>query len=132
MENPPANVEPTDNAKDAKPKKRRLTKEEKLEKRLEKKRLQALKKIEKEKDFVRDRLKREVKYSKKNYEKVKRHWLEFMNGLKSVELKKNLDVSIFFRSVKAARSSKGLSFVSGRKHGQNFNIYPTGRIIMHK
>ncbi|XP_037039398.1 interaptin-like [Bradysia coprophila] len=91
MENPPTKMEPAASAQDAKPHKRKLTKEEKKAKRLEKKRLKGLKKIEKEKQLIRDRLNREVKYSKKNYEKVKRHWLEFMNRLKSAELKKNLD-----------------------------------------
>lgn len=95
MENPPpSNGEPTDSAQNDKPKKPKLTKEEKMARKLEKKMAKAQKKIENEKEFIRDRLAREVKYSKKNYDKVKRHWLEFMNGLKSAELKRNLNVSI--------------------------------------
>lgn len=133
MEKPSANVEPTINAQDDKPKKRRLTKEEKKAKKLEQKRLKALKKIEKEKQFIRDRLNREVKYSKKNYEKVKRHWLEFMNGLKSVELKKNLDVSILsFLIISGVSVKNRLLLVCDRKHGLNFTTYPIGRIITYK
>lgn len=91
MENP-ENPEPTDNP-DVKRKKPKLTKEEKKARKLERKRLKALKKIEKDKQLIREQLKRELKYSKKNHEKVTRDWLKFINGLKSVELKKNLDVS---------------------------------------
>lgn len=91
MENP-ENVQPTDEV-ETKRKKPRLTKEEKKAKRLEKKRLKALKKIENEKKLVRDQLHRELKYSKKNYEKVTRDWLKFMNQIKSSELKRNLEVN---------------------------------------
>lgn len=90
MENQ-VNTEPT-NTTVVKRKKHKLTKEEKKAQRLEKKRLNALKKIEKQKQLIRDQLNRELKYSKKNYEQVTRDWLKFMNGLKSSELKKNLDV----------------------------------------
>lgn len=88
MENTENVVEPTV----SKRKKPKLTKEEKKARRLEKKRLKALKKIEKQKQLIRDQLNRELKYSKKNHEKVTRDWLKYMNGLKSSELKKNLDV----------------------------------------
>lgn len=92
----PGNVEPAGEAVETKPKKPKLSKEEKKTRKLEKKRLKALKKIEKEKQFIRDRLHRELKYSKKNYENVTKHWMKFMNGLKSTELKKNLNVSLVY------------------------------------
>lgn len=91
MENS-GNVEPTDNP-GVKPKKPKLTKEEKKARKLENKRLKAIAKIAKNKQLIRDQLQRELKYSKKNHEKVTRDWLKFINGLKSSELKKSLDVS---------------------------------------
>lgn len=95
MENP-ATAQPTETkvAVARKGKKPKLTKEEKRARKLERKRLKALKKIENEKQLVRDQLNRELKYSKKNHEKVTKDWLKFMNQLKSSELKKNLEVRL--------------------------------------
>lgn len=92
MENPKTEVQPTEVPADVKRKKPKLSKEEKKARRLEKRRLNALVKIEKEKQSIRDQLNRELKYAKKNHEKVTRDWLKFINGIKSSELKRNLDV----------------------------------------
>ncbi len=130
MENPGTVVEPTSDNKSVKKKKPKLTAEEKKAKKLEKKRLLALKRIEKEKQLIRDQLNRDLKYSKKNYENVSKNWLKFMNGLKSSELKKNLEVSVHRNLSMFLRFL--VCVVLNRKHGPNLTTFLIGRIITLK
>lgn len=127
MENP-GNVEPPDE-KSVKKKKPKVTKEERKALRLEKNRLKALKRIENEKQLIRDRLNRELKYSKKNYENVTRHWLKFMNGLKSAELIKNLNVSA---SINQSYFIRMFLTSIVRKHGQTSITFLIAKIITSK
>lgn len=130
MENP-ENVEPTDNP-GVKRKKPKLTKEEKKARKLENKRLKAITKIAKDKQLIRDQLQRELKYSKKNYEKVTRDWLKFINGLKSTELKKGLEVSsCLFWNIYDELVVKS-EFLLFRKHGLISNTFLILRIIISK
>lgn len=76
---------------------KKLTLAEKKQRRLEIKKLNELKMLDKQKDQFRNQLERELKYTNLTYAKASKDWEKMLSDIKIESLKNELEVINFFK-----------------------------------